>query len=190
MTDEPAPISASLRPSPRGLIGAWLLAIYDESQRRNAKRRERVLRYDDLREALTKPPLNYPRAEMWNGYVPPKYEAYVEPEVLHDPMGLPNAARIRARTSSTNETPERAVLVVICADAYQRDVEAGLASAEREPDVLELFEFPHPGMPRGDRYDQPAPPASLDDVAHDQADPPEHENADRAHTPMRGPGRQ
>ena len=188
MSDDVKPLSETLRSiGGRGPIGDWLASIHAEQHRRNEVRRERVLRYADLREALTKPPLSFSRAEIWNGYVPPRYEQDAPSEMLHDRAGYPNRDRTRTRPTGTNETAERAMLVAICTDAYQRDVEAGLADGEHEPDLLEQFPFPFPGLPRGKDYPheyrlvQPA----LDDR---QAAPAER--ADFQHEPLRGPGRQ
>jgi len=42
-----------------------------EAQRTATYRRGLVLRYPDLAEQLTKPPIGHARPEIWNGYIPP-----------------------------------------------------------------------------------------------------------------------
>jgi hypothetical protein len=89
---------------------------------RCAERRERVLRYPDLARRLTQPPIGYSRADQWNGYVPPavvnsgSYE-----EVLHSVSGRPNSKGRRAFGQAGNDSPRRAALVAVAAEAWRRE---------------------------------------------------------------------
>jgi hypothetical protein len=60
--------------------------------------RELVMSYPDLREALTRPPIGYPQAEQWNGYIPPEF----------DGMG------------QRNTIPRRTALAALAAEAQRR----------------------------------------------------------------------
>lgn len=177
------PLSEALRNmGGRGPIGTWLAEIHAEKHRRNLARRDRVLLYADLRAALEAPPLNYARADQWNGYVPPLFEQDAPAETLRDRAGHANGKRRHTRASGTNEAAERAVLVAICRLAYEREVEAG-RTPEPEPDLLDLFPFPQPGLPRGKDYPtdwRPVQPA-LDSDFGRQAAP--DERADYQHEP-------
>lgn len=68
-----------------------------------AERRKRVLKYPDLAQRLTERPLSYQRPEQWNGFVPPR---------TGPPGGL---------GQQPNDSPVRAALVEICAEAKRRD---------------------------------------------------------------------
>ena len=180
------PLSEVLRDSASGPIGEWLRKIHDEQHRRNEARRARVLKYDDLRQALTEPPLSFRRAEQWTGYVPPKHDPYEPGEVAHNRAGKPNRKHKRAKQSGLNESPARTTLIVICREAYEREVAAGRTPAD-EPDLLALFPFPYPGLQRGANY-EPAAEPTLDEPLDDE--PASEYNPDSQHSPMRGPGRQ
>lgn len=67
-------------------------------------RRARVLAHPDLADRLTEQPLSYTRPDQWNGYVPPDTDAI--------PTG---GGYVR------NDSPRRAVLVDICAEALRRE---------------------------------------------------------------------
>lgn len=62
-------------------------------------RRIRVLAHDDLAARLTRPPLSYTKPGQWNGYVPPALDA----------------------CGRRNNSPRRAALVEIAAEAWHRD---------------------------------------------------------------------
>lgn len=81
-----------------------LAAIQAKAAAEVAERRERVLRYPDLAERLTQRPINFTKPELWNGFVPPKEVPTAEGYEL-------------------NDSPIRAALVEICAEAMRRDRE-------------------------------------------------------------------
>lgn len=62
--------------------------------------RDAVLAHPDLAQKLTEPPLDYQRPEQWNGFVPPEYF-----------------------NQQVNDSPRRAALVEIVAEAQARDAE-------------------------------------------------------------------
>lgn len=66
----------------------------------SAADRDAILRYPDLAQKLTEPPLNYARPEQWRGFVPP---AVCEQRL--------------------NTSPERGALVELIQEAYRRDAE-------------------------------------------------------------------
>jgi hypothetical protein len=74
-----------------------------------ADRRARVLRHPELAARLTQPPVGYQSAEQWNGYVPP--------------------ARVPAGDDGIdgllNNSPRRAALIDISAEALRRSAPAG-----------------------------------------------------------------
>lgn len=80
----------------------------------NQQRRERVLRHPDLAARLCRPPLGFSRPENWNGFVAPRF--------LPDdrPFGAPGPERLRL-----NDSPRRAAIVEICAEALRREGEQG-----------------------------------------------------------------
>ncbi|OZM74013.1 hypothetical protein CFN78_06920 [Amycolatopsis antarctica] len=80
-----------------------------EAKQRSEERRERVLRHPDLASQLTAMPGPYRDPRTWNGYVPPSHDAYNRP----------------------NDSPRRAVLVRLCAEALRRD---SMAAAEADYD--------------------------------------------------------
>lgn len=51
--------------------GLWTRA-HEEARARLTANRTAVLAHPDLAQRLTEPPLSYPRAEQWNGGVPPE----------------------------------------------------------------------------------------------------------------------
>lgn len=73
--------------------------IYAERRQLSETRRYRVLGHEDLAVTLTKPPLGYARPDQWSGYVPPRMWA-----------------------EQLNDSPHRAALVGICAEAATRDL--------------------------------------------------------------------
>jgi len=158
MTDDhPAPES-SAKPEqalvpmppwiPRGPIGTWLRAIYYESRGRTRERRARVLADPEIAEGLTQPPIDkdgYPRAKMWNGYVPPRYGPTVWEEPLFDHRsGQPNSHRNRTAAIGENDSPQRHALVVLCAAAFQAATDAG--EDIDTTDIMERYPFPLPGL--------------------------------------------
>lgn len=85
-------------------------------------RRERVLRYPDLAKRLTEPPLNIPTPEMWTGYVPPARGPWGGSDGFGDVKVV------------ANNSPARAVLVEISAEALRRDQDSQ-TSADASGDV-------------------------------------------------------
>lgn len=73
-----------------------LKAVRDEAHREAQARRARVLKHDDLRNALKDAGF---KPQCWNGYVPPRLDAY----------------------DRINDAQERADLVAICAEALRRE---------------------------------------------------------------------
>jgi hypothetical protein len=112
-----------------GKRGREATAIARQARAECAARRTRVLRYPDLVAAMARPPLKLD-AHRWNGYVPPSTCQEQIPEVLHSggPLGKGYANRSAAMTGPTelNTAAHREAFVAICAEAYRRDVEAGL----------------------------------------------------------------
>jgi hypothetical protein len=72
--------------------------------------RERVLRYPDLAQKLTEPPLRYANPRQWNGFIPP------------DVCG-----------QQLNLSPRRDALWALATEAYRRDVEGWTPSPDKEP---------------------------------------------------------
>ncbi|GLZ10266.1 hypothetical protein Acsp04_05010 [Actinomadura sp. NBRC 104425] len=79
-----------------------------------AQRRRRVLAYADLADRLTAPPLCYARPEQWNGYVPPSTWGAVQ-------------SGDKSFRELPNDSPRRAALVELCAEALRREQETGNA---------------------------------------------------------------
>lgn len=69
----------------------------------NKRRRALVLKYPDLAERLTQPPIRHTTPEHWTGYVPPAHDAY----------GIGGGQPI-------NTSPVRAALVALVAEAEAR----------------------------------------------------------------------
>lgn len=82
----------------------------------NKTRRLRVLAYEDLAQRLTQPPLRYPKADMWNGYVPPRT---LPPDVCPDCPS--SVCRSRDHPSRANTSSRRRALVEIATEAYRRE---------------------------------------------------------------------
>ncbi len=80
-----------------------------EALARCRERRERVLRHPDLAARLTQPPLNHSDPAMWNGYVPPAT------------WGDYWSGKHGEGKPKPNNSPERAALVDICAEALRRE---------------------------------------------------------------------
>ena len=85
-------------------IQAEYAAAAARSKTASQARRDRVLRWPDLAKQLCEPPLNYRRPQDWNGWVPPRTVAYVDHNY-----------------APANDSPWRAALVTICAEALRRD---------------------------------------------------------------------
>lgn len=83
-------------------------------------RRARVLRYPDLAKRLTQPPLNIPTPEMWTGYVPPARGPWGGSDGFGDVKVI------------ANNSPARAALVEISAEALRRDQEDETGGEEAE----------------------------------------------------------
>jgi hypothetical protein len=135
MTDDqtaPAPFAAGTLPAMTGRRARELAAIKANARGECAARRARVLRYPDLVAAMAGPPLKLD-AWRWNGYVPPLNCQEQWPEVVHSggPLGKGYPNRNAAMTGPTemNLGPHRSAFVEICAEAYRRDVAAGLIEA-------------------------------------------------------------
>lgn len=73
--------------------------------------RERVLRYPDLAERLTKPPLNYANPRQWSGFIPP------------DTYG-----------QALNLSPEREALMELANEAYRREQEGWTPPTHNPPE--------------------------------------------------------
>lgn len=98
---------------------AWAKAI-GKSSEVCAERRARLLRYPDLTKRLVTE-LGYTKPEQWNGYIPPRPDAYAEREILHDTSGYVNPDRVRTPGQQVNDSPRRAALVDIAAEAMRRE---------------------------------------------------------------------
>ena len=132
-SEDPTPFSAliieqhaSLPPDSR--MRAVLEAARD-GHRRNQRRRAAVLEHDDLRRCLEQPPLSFRRASQWNGYVPPAIVNPGEPEVLRQVRRMQdntvrywlNPKSKRTRGEIPNDSPQRAALMDISAEAWRRE---------------------------------------------------------------------
>lgn len=84
------------RRSPNVLADRKLKKVRDDAHREAQERRARVIKHEDLRDALKAAGFKF---ECWNGYVPPRLDAF---------------GRI-------NNAQERADLVAICAEALRRE---------------------------------------------------------------------
>ena len=128
----PVPFTVGTLPAVTGARARELAAIEATARSECAARRARVLRYPDLVAAMAGPPLKLD-AYRWNGYVPPANCQEQLPEVLHSggPLGKGYPNRNAAMTGPTelNIGPHRSAFVEICAEAYRRDVAAGLIEA-------------------------------------------------------------
>lgn len=67
--------------------------------------RDRILSHPDLAERLTQPPLDYPRPEMWNGFIPPT----------------------TCDTGALNTSPRRKALLDLAAEAHRREQQRSIA---------------------------------------------------------------
>ncbi len=83
--------------NPRDWRELWRPALH-LAVMRSKTRRERVLKYPDLAELLTRPEIGYARPDQWTGYVPPE---------------MWNGDR--------NDHPRRAALVAIATEAMARE---------------------------------------------------------------------
>jgi len=183
--DPPKSLSELVRERPRrpGSLSSWMIDIVGTAaHERNQRRAARVLKYPDLREALTEPPLSIPLrlVDEWSGYVPP----------ARWPMDGPR-----------NDSPSYNALRVIVDEANRRDREAGLDVDDPTADeLIERHPFPRPGMHRGPHFYAGLPAEAarqqraivggqqMIDPFDDE--PASGERADFQHSPMRGPGRQ
>lgn len=85
-------------------------------------RRASVLRHPDLAARLTGEPIGYQSADQWNGWIPPPViSPGGGPELLRSPSGFPGHARAGGETM--NDSPRRAALVEVAAEAWRRDHE-------------------------------------------------------------------
>ena len=97
--------------------------------RTNQHRRASVLAHEDLRKRLTQAPLSFRRAEDWNGYVPPYMLAEDDGELLRlvtATRGGEMVVRLNQRGNRSagtlvNDSPRRAALIDISAEAWKRD---------------------------------------------------------------------
>lgn len=85
-------------PGRAGIIQAWVEAAAG-SKTRSQARRALVLKHEDLRQRLCASPLEFHRAEEWNGWIPPELTA----------------------EGARNTSPRRAALVEIVAEAERRE---------------------------------------------------------------------
>ena len=130
--EEPEPLSAALaqlvnhdNPHLRRL-GQEIVTSYTEQ----ADRRARVLKHPDLARRLEKE-AGYARARQWTGYIPPRLCAEDDAELLrsaHMSHGGELVFRFnqlgkRSAGSLVNDSPRRALLIDIAAEAWKRDHE-------------------------------------------------------------------
>jgi len=175
MTDDTWTPAAALGAAAAGLDimtgqrGREATAIASKARAECAARRARFLRYPDLVAAMARPPLKLD-AWRWNGYVPPATCQEQLPEVLHSggPLGkgYPNRSAAMTGPTELNLTATRQAFVAICAEAYRRDVEAGLIapapgpSGPSDPDPADAPDAaaspPAPGPGQGTLGDWPA----------------------------------
>ncbi|WP_098960467.1 hypothetical protein [Pseudonocardia sp. N23] len=94
----------------------------------NQARRDRVLAHEDLAKALTQPPYAISDPRRWSGWIPPRTDP---PQVCgpscgkhHNPC---NWTQHRARI---NDSPIRAQLVEIAAEALRRETQPALDEVE------------------------------------------------------------
>lgn len=112
----------------QGRTGRWSKlwrAANAKARADNAARRTRVLAHEDLREALTLPPLNYARPDQWTGYVPPRLDP--EEACEHCPTWRCRHVEHLARP---NTSARRRALVAIAAEALRRDATAAEKAEE------------------------------------------------------------
>jgi hypothetical protein len=84
-------------------------------------RRAAVLKHKDLRARLVAE-LGYARPEQWNGYIPPAtISRWSDDELSRSPEGRPNQRGKRAAGEQANDSPRRAVLMEISAEAWNRE---------------------------------------------------------------------
>src|SRR5215469_14382 len=167
-------------------IRQWLGRVLAETQRRNRARAERVLKYDDLREAL--------RNELginpyeWNGYVEPLQGQDMTAERVHSPKGRPNLRKRTTDDSPSNRDDERRKsLIAIVSEAWQRDLDAGLVEPEQA--IEAMFPFPIPGLKAPERTLSADTDLGEFDGEQQTLDD-EIDDDEREQTFMRGPGRQ
>lgn len=184
MSEQPGPVPLG---DVLGLVGnpsrsVWLRRVAAETHRRTQARRARVLAHPDLAARLCEPPLSYARPDQWNGYVPPREEAEVIPELLRSPAhiassgratgGHPNSHGHRTGISVVNDAERRRVLVDICREAEQRARDAGQPCAADDPPLLDVIRWlplagdqdamiPEPG-PVAEQIPLPAEPPAPD----------------------------
>ena len=111
-------------------VRAALAAMLD-AHRRNQQRRRRVLSHEDLRKRLQAHPLNFTRADRWNGYVPPAMVNVGESEIIRSARVVQNGALQvrynqlgkRSEGAIPNDSAQRAALVEISMEAMQREQE-------------------------------------------------------------------
>jgi hypothetical protein len=131
--DEPTTLTSALTEfvarHPRGsrlhTVGTQILRAHTTNQQRRAS----VLAHPDLAARLTQPPLNYARPDQWNGYIPPATVDLGESEALRT-VGIGgrgeqvvrfNQLGRRTRGEQENDAPERAALLDISREAWERD---------------------------------------------------------------------
>jgi hypothetical protein len=101
-------------------IAAGVLGLSNEC----AERRARVLKHPDLAKRLTELPIGYAKASQWNGWVPPQViDLEATREVLRDGKGFRNPHGRLALGERQNDSPRRAALVDIAAEAWRREQE-------------------------------------------------------------------
>jgi hypothetical protein len=95
-----------------------------------AERRARVLKHPDLAKRLTEPPLGYSDPAHWNGWVPPRL---TDPGSTGESLLMPRLDRgggisyrfnqlgHRTTGEQVNDSPRRAALVDIAAEALRRE---------------------------------------------------------------------
>jgi hypothetical protein len=104
-----------------------VLLAMRERHEANLARRRRVLSHDDLRRRL-ETDLGYARADQWNGYVPPRLDPEDDGELCRM-VGRNGLVRLnergaRSEPSGLSNSPRRALLVDICAEAARRETAA------------------------------------------------------------------
>jgi hypothetical protein len=89
------------------------------SAEETAARKARVLRYPDLAEGLTEPPLSFARPDQWNGWIAPR-------TLAED--ACPRCPHCRApHMARANDSSRREALVLLAAEALRREQELPIA---------------------------------------------------------------
>jgi hypothetical protein len=97
-------------------------AVRDQARAECQERRARVLKHPDLAKRLTEAPLKYGRPEAWNGYVPPAEGPWGgQSPRSSPPCNCSQRWHGHDVLVVRNDSPQRAALVEICAEALARE---------------------------------------------------------------------